>query len=303
MPFEFKFPDVGEGITEGTIVKWKVKEGDEVKADQVLAEVETDKAVVEIPSPKKGTILKLYHKAGEVINVGEIIVILGEKGEKTEAKKEKKKAPKKVEAYTGSVVGFLEEAPEEKEEKQSIKKPVKESGKKILAAPSVRKLAQNLKVDLMQVSGTGSSGRITQDDVIKADGGETKPKAKVVKKYDFFGYISRVPLKGIRKITAGRMLEAVANCALVTHHDYVDVTLLSEVRKKEKEKAAKKGVHLTYLPFIIKATIEALKKHPYVASSVEGNEIVIKKYYNIGVAIDTDEGLIVPVIKGADQKK
>ena len=144
---------------------------------------------------------------------------------------------------------------EEKEEKQSIKKPVKESGKKILAAPSVRKLAQNLKVDLMQVSGTGSSGRITQDDVIKADGGETKPKAKVVKKYDFFGYISRVPLKGIRKITAGRMLEAVANCALVTHHDYVDVTLLSEVRKKEKEKAAKKGVHLTYLPFIIKATI------------------------------------------------
>ncbi|MAH02161.1 MAG: dihydrolipoamide acetyltransferase family protein [Candidatus Woesearchaeota archaeon] len=303
MPFEFKFPDVGEGITEGTIVKWKVKEGDGVKVDQVLAEVETDKAVVEIPSPKKGTILKLYHKAGEVIHVGEVITIIGEKGEKTEAKKEEKKAPKKVGAYTGSVVGFLEEAPEEKEEKQSIKKPVKESGKKILAAPSVRKLAQNLKVDLMQVSGTGSSGRITPDDVIKAGGGETKPKAKVVKKYDFFGYINRVPLKGIRKITAGRMLEAVANCALVTHHDYVDVTLLSEVRKKEKEKAAKKGVHLTYLPFIIKATIEALKKHPYVASSVEGNEIVIKKYYNIGVAIDTDEGLIVPVIKGADQKK
>ncbi len=99
------------------------------------------------------------------------------------------------------------------------------------------------------------------------------------------------------------MTEAVSNAALVTHHDHVDVTLLSDVRKKEKEKAAKKGVHLTYLPFIIKAVIQALKKHPYVASSVEGEEIIIKKYYNIGVAVDTPEGLMVPVIKGADKKK
>ena len=128
-------------------------------------------------------------------------------------------------------------------------------------------------------------------------------KIIATKKYDLFGYVDRKPLKGIRKITADKMREAVSNAALVTHHDHVDVTALSDLRKQEKEKASKKGVHLTYLPYIVKATIKALKKHPYVASSVGEGEIIIKKYYNIGVAIDTPDGLIVPVIKGADQKK
>jgi|TARA_Y100000310_G_scaffold93932_1_gene91536 pyruvate dehydrogenase E2 component (dihydrolipoamide acetyltransferase) len=305
MPYDFKFPDVGEGITEGTIIKWKVREGDKVEADQPLAEVETDKAIVEPPSPKKGYILKLNHKEGETIQVGEVLAVIGEKGEKVEVKKEEKKVSEKGEHYVGSVVGFLEEAPEE-EEKKPVKKPVKAAKKKVVAAPSVRKLAQNLKVDILQLTGTGPAGRITQEDVVKASGGEVakaKGRPRVVKKYDFFGYVDRVPLKGIRKITAEKMTEAVSNAALVTHHDHVDVTLLSDVRKKEKEKAAKKGVHLTYLPFIIKAVIQALKKHPYVASSVEGEEIIIKKYYNIGVAVDTPEGLMVPVIKGADKKK
>ncbi len=296
MVYEFKFPDVGEGITEGTIVKWKVKEGDEVKSDQILAEVETDKAVVEIPSPKKGTILKLYHKEGDIINVGEVLAVIGKKGEKI---------PEKKERYTGSVVGFLEEAKEEERPKQK-KKLVKTEETAIMAAPIVRKLARMLDVNLETIKGTGPGGRITEED-IKNSVQVKKPEAvkkgpKVTKKYDLFGYVQRVPLKGIRKITAEKMREAVSNAALVTHHDHVDVTVLSELRKNEKEKAAKKGVHLTYLPFIIKATVEALKKHPYVASSVEDDEIIIKKYYNIGVAIDTDEGLIVPVIKGAEKK-
>ncbi len=283
MAYEFKFPDVGEGVTEGTIIKWKVKEGDKVEADQPLAEIETDKAIVEPPSPKKGIILKINHKEGTVIKVGEVLVVIGEKGEKFEAKKPSK-------PYTGSVVGFLEEAPEEE--------PAKVSGK-ILAAPVVRKLAKELNVDLAKVVGTAPAGRITEYDVRKAGSG----KPKVRKKYDFYGYVDRVPLKVIRKITADKMKEAVSNAALVTHHDHIDVTKLSEVKEKEKEKAAKKGVHLTYLPFIIKATIKALKKHPYVASSVEEDEVIIKKYYNIGVAIDTPDGLMVPVVKGADKKK
>ncbi|MCH8329381.1 MAG: 2-oxo acid dehydrogenase subunit E2 [Nanoarchaeota archaeon] len=286
MAYEFKFPDVGEGVTEGTIIKWKVKEGDKVEADQPLAEVETDKAIVEPPSPKKGTILKLNHKEGETIKVGEVLAVIGEKGEKVKEK-----------SYTGSVVGFLEEAPEEAKQKKSKPSGKEEAG--VLAAPLARKLAKELKIDLAKVKGTGPGGRITADDVKKVGTG----KPKIRKKYDFFGYVDRVPLKGIRKITAEKMREAVSNAALVTHHDNVDVTSLSEVRKAEKEKAAKKGVHLTYLPFIIKAVIEALKKHPFVASSVEGDEIIIKKYYNIGVAVDTSEGLMVPVIKGADKKK
>ncbi|MCH8004350.1 MAG: 2-oxo acid dehydrogenase subunit E2 [Nanoarchaeota archaeon] len=304
MVYEFKFPDVGEGITEGHIVKWKVREGDSVKADQILAEVETDKAVVEIPSPKKGTILRLYHKEGETINVGEVIAVIGQKGEKVPAKK--------PDHYTGSVVGFLEEAKEEKGKPTKKKIPVSKPGEeKIMAAPIVRKFARMLEVDLATVKGTGPEGRITEQDVKnvaqikKPEQVKTVAKSefKKTKKYDMFGYVDHIPLKGIRKITAEKMTEAVRNAALVTHHDHIDVTELANVRKKEKEKAAKKGIHLTYLPFIIKATIKALKKHPYVASSVGEDEIIIKKYYNIGVAIDTPDGLIVPVIKGADQKK
>ena len=299
MAFEFKFPDVGEGITEGTIVKWKVKENDDVKADQIIAEVETDKAVVEIPSPRKGTILKLYHNEGDVINVGEVLAVIGKKGEKI---------PERAEHYTGSVVGFLPEAKEEEKKPAQKKMHASISGEeKVMAAPIVRKFAKMLGVDLTAVKGTGPDGRITEQDV-KDAAQVKKPEPvrkgpKVTKKYDLFGYVKRVPLKGIRKITAEKMTEAVRNAALVTHHDHVDVTELANVRKNEKEKAAKKGTHLTYLPFIIKATIKALKKHPFVASSVEGDEIIVKKYYNIGVAIDTEEGLIVPVIKGADQKK
>ncbi len=301
MAYEFRFPDVGEGITEGTIVKWKVKEGDNVEADQILAEVETDKAVVEVPSPKKGAILKLNHKEGETINVGEVLAVIGEKGEKSEAKKEEKSAH-----YTGSVVGFLPEAEEVKKPVQNNKKAVsRPEGNGIKASPIVRKLAKILNVDLSGIKGTGADGIITEEDVKRAVSGakaeEKKPNK--IKKYDFFGYVDHVPLKGIRKITAEKMSEAVRNAALVTNHDHVDVTALAEVRDKEKGKAAKQNVHLTYLPFIIKAAIESIKKHPYVASSVEEGEIIVKKYYNIGVAIDTPDGLIVPVIKGADQKK
>ncbi|MBI2650927.1 2-oxo acid dehydrogenase subunit E2 [Candidatus Woesearchaeota archaeon] len=307
MPYEFKFPDVGEGITEGIIVKWKVKERDNVKIDQIIADIETDKAVVEIPSPKEGIILKLYHKEGETINVGDVLAVIGEENEsigiKQEAKIEGKKEDKKP--YTGSVVGFLEEASDEAEKKE-IKKGIKTDSatKKILAAPVVRKLAKELNVNLENVAGTCDDGKISEEDVKKfaAKTAEKKPAIKVTKKYDFFGYVERVPLKGIRKITAQKMREAVMNAALVTHHDHIDVTKLSDLRTKEKENAAKKGVKLTYLPFIIKAAIEALKKHPYVASSIENDEVIIKKYYNIGVAIDTPDGLIVPVIKGADQK-
>lgn len=292
MAFEFKFPDVGEGITEGTIVKWKVNEGDNVESDQILAEVETDKAVVEIPSPKKGAILKVYHKEGDTIYVGEVLAVIGEKGEKV---------PEKKERYTGSIVGFVPEA-EERKEKPAAKKAFSGPGEAVMAAPAVRKFAMQLGVDLSKVNGTGPNGRVTEEDVKNAAGLVKKSAAKVSKKYDIFGYVDRIPLKGIRKITAEKMIEAVRNAALVTHHDHVDVTELSELRKKEKEKAAKQGVNLTYLPFIIKAAIEAIKKHPHVASSIEEDEIIIKKYYNIGVAVDTPEGLMVPVVKGADKK-
>src|SRR3989338_4801445 len=253
MAFEFKFPDVGEGITEGEIVKWIVKEGDMVELDQIIAKVETDKAVVDVPSPKAGTILKINFKEGETIKVGEVLVVIGEKGEKVSKAKEKVKGKKKD---AGSVVGFLEEAPEE------MPKAAKKEITGILATPNVRKLAKDLNVDLNKVSGSGPNGRVTKDDVEKASKGEVKvskaPGLIVQKKYDMFGHTQRVPLKGIRKTVARNMRNSLDNAAL--------------------------------------------KEHPYVNASIENEEIVLKQYYNIGIAVDIPDGLVVPVIKGADQK-
>lgn len=309
--FEFKFPDVGEGIHEGTIVSWKVKEGQMVEADQVLGEVETDKAVVEIPSPKKGKILKLHTKQGSIIKVGETMVTFEIEGMAEAPKPVKKEATGAEKA--GGVVGFLPSSEEEllkKSEKTEKKAEVRAS---VLATPAVRKLAADLGVDISMMKGTGPSGMVTQDDVVRAaKGGKTAtmPSAqaaatqpKVVKKYDFWGYIEHVPLKGMRRSIAQHMEEAW-KIPTVAHMDEADVTELFALREKEKVKAKAKGVHLTFLPYIVKATIEALKKHTMLNATLdkENEDILVKKYYNIGIAVDTGDGLIVPVIKGADKK-
>ncbi|MFQ5863415.1 MAG: dihydrolipoamide acetyltransferase family protein [Candidatus Brocadiales bacterium] len=302
MAYDFKFPDIGEGLVEGVVVEWKVREGERVDEDQDLVDIETEKAVFTLPSPASGTVLKIYCGEGKTVYVGDVLVTIGEVGEevgKVVAKEEK--------VYREAVVGVLEEAPEEEEE--PAKKGAAAEGVpagKVLATPAVRKLAKELKVDISRVKGTGRGGRVTSEDV-KGFAAKRPPAVKEVKKYDMYGYITRVPLKGVKKVVARRMREAVSNAALVTHHDDADVTHLVEVRERHKEYAEKKGVRLTYIPFVIKAVIEGLKVHPYLNSTIESGEefeeyIVLKKYFNIGVAVDTPDGVIVPVIKGADQK-
>lgn len=293
MPKEFKFPDIGEGIEEGEIVKWYIKEGDKVEEHQVVGEIETDKAVAEIPSPYAGTVLKINFKEGDTVKVGDTLFVIGEEGETLEEKKP---------ALTpAGAVGYLEEAPEEEVQSQPIKiaEPPKE---KVLATPAVRKLAKELGVDLTKIVPTGKYGRITEDDIRKA---VEKPIAKVTKKYDMWGYVDRIPLKGIRKTIAKHMVESVSHAPHVTTMDEADVTELVKIREQEKIKAEKQGIRLTYLPFIMKACLNALKEFPLLNSSLdeERDEIIIKKYYNFGFAVDIDgEGLIVPVIKGVDMK-
>src|SRR3989338_6397114 len=223
MPYEFKFPDVGEGINEGEIVKWFVKEGDKVKADQPLGEIETDKAVVEMPSPKSGTILKLHVKAGGIIHVGETMVTVLEEGESPE------EAKKNIDAK--------KEAEEEKEVKPiaTAKKEAKITTQQpsILATPAIRNLAKQLNVDLAIVKGTGQEGRITIDDVQKAAGTTKKEEnvgpagIKVTRKYDFFGYVERVPLHGVRKVVAQKMTESVFTAAQLTNMHEADVAELA----------------------------------------------------------------------------
>jgi len=290
MATDFKFPDIGEGITEGEIVKWEVKEGDSVEEHQTVVKIETDKAIVDIPSPGSGIILKIYHREGDTVKVGETLVSIGERGETAE-KPEQPQVRRAV-----SVVGVLEEAP-----------PIPAKPARISATPATRRLARELGVDLGQITGTGLEGRITEDDVRNfALGKEEKMEvlAKPAVKRDQYGEYETVPMKGVRKSTAKRMVESVRTAVHVTHMDEADVTELVRLRGDQKKIAEEKSIHLTYMPYVIKAAIAALKQYPYVNSSVDDQheDIILKRYYNIGVAVDTSDGLIVPVVKDADQK-
>jgi len=276
MATEFKFPDVGEGITEGEVVLWLVEEGETVEKDQPIVQVETDKAVAEIPSPVAGAILKILFHEGDIVKVGETLVVIGEEGE--EYKEEEKKE------YVG-IVGEIEEKP-------AAKAPPRAHA---LAVPAVRKLAKELGVDIAAVKGTGDGGRVTEEDV-RRHAEQTQVAAA-----DTYGEVERVPIIRMRRSIAQQMVRSKSSIPHVTHMDLADASAL--VRLKAED-AKKKGVHLTYLPYIMKAAALSLKKHPYLNSSIETekNEVVLKKYVNIGFAVETDDGLIVPVVKDADKK-
>ncbi|MBS3081956.1 2-oxo acid dehydrogenase subunit E2 [Candidatus Pacearchaeota archaeon] len=289
---EFKLPDIGEGIVEAEIVEWLVSEGDSVKADQVIVKIETDKAVADLPSIVSGTVLKINFLKGSTANVGAVLCVIGEKGEEV-----------KSVVKTEKVVREPEKVVEKKSEQ------VKVEGK-VLASPAVRKVAIEKKINLSSIKGSGKDGQILMNDIDKngfskvTEIVETLPPVGVVvqRKYDQFGYVERVPLKGVRKIIAQNMISSLTKSAQVTSMDDIDVSELWKMRQREKEHFALEGVKLTFMPFVIKALIKSFQKHPILNSSLEGDNIVIKKYYNIGVAVQTDVGLMVPVIKIAERK-
>lgn len=275
MPYDFVLPDLGEGITEGEIRRWLIKEGDAVEEHQTVLEIETDKAVVEVPSPKKGRVLKLHKEIADIAKVGEALMTIADDGEAVVEKPKAEERPKSV-----SVVGVL---PEEEEE--------------ILATPAVRALARELGVKLESIKGSGPGGSITKDDVTEAS--EKGKKAE-----DQYGAIERLAIKGLRRTIAKNLIASQKTTAFVTGMDEADITELWNLREREKKNIQGKGIHLTFLPFFIKAVQHALAEHPLLNASVDETreEIIIKKYYNIGVAIDTPDGLMVPVIKNADKK-
>ena len=313
MATDYKFPDLGEGVTEGEIKKWLVKEGDLVVKDQALAEVETDKAVVEMPSPVAGTILKMNHKEGDLVQVGQVLVVIGEKGEDVPENTAVPESQPKAEPPEGarrpsySVVGELPT------EEVSVSSTGKVAGTRpstaVQATPAVRKTAKELGVDISKVKGTGPNGRVTEEDVKKAKE-SPPPKAeaphmRTAPKFDLYGWVDRVPLRGIRRTTARNMVESQTKAAQVTAMDQADVTALFALREKvKKDVLEQRKVNVTFMPFIVKAVVMALKAHPTLNSSVndDESEIMVKKYYNIGIAVAIEDGLIVPVIKMADQK-
>ena len=287
MAKEFRFPDVGEGITEGEVVRWLVREGERVEVDQPLAEVETDKAVVEMPSPYAGTVLKVHVKEKDLVKVGQVLVTIGEPGE--------------------TAAEAAAPAPAAAGPTPPAAMPAAGRAEGVLATPKVRALARELGVDLGAVRGTGQAGQVTEGDVRAAQAGPAPAQAPAVKikaKFDLYGTLERLPLRGVRRATARKMRESLDHAAHVTHCDEADAGPLEALRLAMKPGIEAAGTKLTYLPFIVKALVEALKLHPTLNASLDEaeDEIVVKKYYNIGIAVDVPDGLIVPVVKAADQK-
>ena len=285
MEFEFKLPDIGEGVAEGEILRWMVKEGDHVQEDQSLVEVITDKVNVQIPSPKNGVVSRILAKEGQVVKVGQVILAVQASDEQF--------APVSQKPMPAIAAQSLPVPPQT----QQLAAPMD----RVVATPATRRLARELGVEITRVKGTGPSGRVTDDDVRGAQAG---PSAIVQSATVQLGNEERVPLRGVRKAVAERMTKSSNIAAHVTVVDDVDVTELVLFREAFKGSAEKRGVRLTFLPLIIKAVVPALKQFPYVNASLDDakGEIVLKKYYNMGVATDTEQGLVVPVVRDIDRK-
>jgi len=330
MPREFKLPDPGEGIHEAEIVEVLVSEGDQVEDGQSILVVETDKAATEIPSPVDGVVQSIPVKVGDVVKVGQVLMTFLVEGEEEE-EAVAAKAAKKIE---GKEVGgeeakkekrkVKEKAPKEKKEPR----PAPEEGKEepVPAAPSTRRLARELGIDLRQVTPSGPQGQVTAEDVrsyseAKPEKGkpEKPPKEEAAEPevsrpvqievpplpdFSTWGPVDIKPLRSIRRATANRMALAWSQVPHVTHEDVADISELEALRRKHQTEIEAEGGKLTLTMFILKATVAALKEHPRFNASLDVNkgEIILKEYYHIGVAVDTERGLIVPVVRDVDRK-
>jgi pyruvate dehydrogenase E2 component (dihydrolipoamide acetyltransferase) len=323
MSFQFKLPDIGEGIHEGEIVKWFVKPGDKVQEDDVLCEVQNDKAVVEIPSPVAGTVEEVLVGEGTVATVGQVLITFdapGYENLKFKGDDHDEEAPKEAAAP--------EQAPsaEASTTNNGIAdtQPAVDPNRRVIAMPSVRKHAREKGVNIALVSGSGKNGRVLKEDIEAfLNGGaapvavETTPTAEVTTEaVQETAKVAATPIpqgeypetrekmSGIRKAIAKAMVNSKHTAPHVTLMDEIDVAKLVAHRKKYKEVAANKGIKLTFLPYVVKALTSALREFPALNTSIDDatSEIVHKHYYNIGIAADTEKGLLVPVVKDADRK-
>ncbi len=304
MVYEFKFADIGEGVHEGEILEWHIKEGDIIEVEQVLLEVHTEKVNTEITSPVGGKVLSLEKKVGDIIKVGETLVKI-DTDQKTQQKSKEKSSKTEPEPIIKTKDDSLF-TPSQEFKRVIPKKQVQTStSTRVLASPAVRQRARTAGIDLSQVEGTGPAGRVTKEDLELVMSRSSPTKAIKIKREESLpGTEEIIPLRGTRRTISQYMRRSKDKAAHYTYFDEVDMTALDELRNAGKSLAEEKDVKLTYLALIIKCLIPALKEFPMMNSSLdeEKEEIVIKHYYNIGIAVDTPEGLVVPVVKAADQK-
>jgi pyruvate dehydrogenase E2 component (dihydrolipoamide acetyltransferase) len=331
MPKEILMPELAESVVEGEILKWLVEEGDYLKKDQPFVEVMTDKVTVELPSPYEGVLLKKLAKEGEVVKVHAPIALIAEPGEAVEGVKE---APPVQAVEERSIVEPGLPPKEEREDlslfrpdptEVAVKNPFlaerpKEERGRVLAVPAARKLARELGIPIEAVPGSGPLGRVRVEDVrayaekLKAPaspppqeapapvGFPPPPRYASPKGYEHLE--ERVPLRGIRRTIAQGLWQSHLYTVRTLNVDEADLTELVALRERLKGEAEAQGVKLTYLPFIVKAVVRALKKYPMLNTSLdeERGEVVYKRYYHIGIAVATERGLIVPVVRDADRK-
>ncbi len=330
MSYEFKLPDIGEGVVEGEIVGWLVKEGDAVGEDQPIVEVLTDKATVVIPSPKAGTVAKIPWAAGDIVPVGDTLIVLDGTGdtaapapvaappapEPTPAPEPVHVPPPAPQPAHAPVQPppAPAEPPPAPAQQVAVAAPAANRGR-VLAAPSTRRLARELGVDIHTVAGSGKAGRVTREDVERAANGSAGPATPAQAPVTAVATArvapatpklagERVKLRGIRRAQANAMVQSFFTAPHFTFVEEVDMTNLVALRKRMRPLAQARGTDLTYMPFIIKGCAIMLKEHPWLNSSLddEAQEVVFHTSYNIGIAVATDRGLTVPVIHSADTK-
>ncbi len=312
-------PALGESVTEATIAKWLKSVGDTVEVDEPIVELETDKVNLEVPSPVSGTIGDIKHKDGEVVEVGAVLGSIQANGNETvqeikkiepDVKIEQAKDPpeKKAEKIIEEVKPL--ELEDEVEDETSLEEetlvlteeiPTNGSRKNNLSntlSPSVRKIVAENKIDLKSIQGSGKDGQILKGDLINLMSKSPKPSERKIK----FGQEERIKMSRLRQTIAKRLKQAQENAALLTTFNEVDMSNVIKMRKDYQDDFLKKyGVKLGFMSFFVKASIEALKLFPAVNAEIDGEEIVYKNYYNISFAVATDKGLVVPVLKNADE--
>lgn len=299
MPFEFRLPDIGEGVVEGEIVKWHVKPGQKVKEDDPLVEVMTDKATVMIPSPRKGTILETRGEEGGIVKVGAILLTLDTgDGSAAPPAPAAAAAPPEREKVAAAPAAEAGRKPAGRSES---------AGGRALATPAIRKMAQDMGIDINQITGSGPGGRVTKEDLEKFNTDKSAPaatKQPATRDMRAEGSIEEIPLRGLRKKIAEKMVQSKHHAPHYTYVDEIDMTALVSLRQSARSLQSEKGPKLTYLPFLMKAVVEGLKKYPLLNSSLdeEKGKILVKHFYNIGIGVATPDGLTVVVVKNVDSK-
>jgi len=293
MATEIKVPTLGESVTEATVAQWFKKAGDTVTADEPLVELETDKVTVEVPAPASGVLSEILVQSGETVNVGAVLGAIGAGSGKAAAPASAKPAPKKEEPKAA--------APEPKAAPAPVA-PVPAAKAEAAQAPSVRRIVEENKLDVSQISGTGKDGRVTKGDALQALEKPASAPAEIraPQPRDEGAREERVKMTRLRKTIATRLKEAQNTAAMLTTFNEVDMSHVMALRTRYKDVFEKKhGVKLGFMGFFVRACIHALQEIPAVNAEIDGEELVYKNYYNIGVAVGTEKGLVVPVVREA----